>query len=94
MERGIRTALRATVFCLGLLLLLIAGAECFLKEDEAFSISIGGHVVGVGPWFRTGHGFSHTTRANVDYADGTCAMITVERRGWLVWSRSSDTTDR
>ena len=87
MKRTIQTTWIAVLACLGVLTLLVVGAECFLKEDEAFSVSVRGYVIGIGPWFRTGHGFSQTKRIDVVYSGGTGDTLTVRRRGWLVWIR-------
>jgi len=88
MKRGVQVTLTAVLACLGVLALLVVGAECFLKEDEAFSLPVGNCLVGIGPWFRTGHGFSQTKRLDVCSSDGTGVTVTLKRRGWLVWTRS------
>ena len=84
-KRTIQATWIAVLACFFVLTLLVVGAECFLKEDEAFSVSVRGSVIGIGPWFRTGHGFSQTKRVDVCSDDGTGVTVTLRRRGWLVW---------
>lgn len=63
--------------------LLIVAAEL---SDETFSVFVGDHQVGVGPWLRYRLPLFQDATGEALLAGGECITVTHKRRAWLVWT--------